>query len=146
MVRFKAVPAGVAGPLRSCRPASASGPTASGPARRGPAGRRRPRSPSHDLQADAVPDRGPGGSRAVADPDGVVAVYWAVGLPMFNALNLNSSAHWINYVATFASVGLALLVVWVRTIATGHHEYHQSRRQGKVAGNDAQSDLATATH
>jgi hypothetical protein len=78
-------------------------------------------------------------------PMGVVAVYWSAGLPMFNALNLNPTAHWINYVAAFASIGLALLVVWVCTIATGHHAYRQSLKQGEAAGDGSKSDLATAT-
>jgi hypothetical protein len=69
-------------------------------------------------------------------PMGVVAVYWAAGLPMFNVLNKAPSVQWIPYVGALASVGLALLIVWICTIATGHHEYRQLAKQAKAALNE----------
>jgi hypothetical protein len=69
-------------------------------------------------------------------PMSVVAVYWAAGLPMFNVLNRAPSAQWITHVGAFASIGLALLIVWICTIATGHHEYRQQAKEAKAMLNE----------
>jgi hypothetical protein len=66
-------------------------------------------------------------------PMSTVAVYWAAGLPMFNVLNKAPSAQWITHLGAFASIGLALLIVWICTIATGHHEYRQQAKLAKQA-------------
>lgn len=65
-------------------------------------------------------------------PMGTVAAYWAAGLPMFNILNKQPSAAWVPYVGEAASIGLAVLIVWICTIATGHYEYRQQEKQEKV--------------
>jgi hypothetical protein len=67
-------------------------------------------------------------------PMGVVAVYWAAGLPMFNQLNKDPSAHWISYLVAPCSIGLAMVIVWICTIATGHHAHRLAAKQAKAAG------------
>jgi len=66
-------------------------------------------------------------------PMAVAAAYWGVGWPMFNVLN-TQPAKWVVYPASFLSIGLAFLVVWICTVATGHHGYLMERRkQRKLA-------------
>lgn len=61
-------------------------------------------------------------------PMAVAAVYWGAGWPMFNVLNAQP-AKWVVYLASFTSIGLAFLVVWICTIGTGHHAYLAERRK-----------------
>lgn len=72
-------------------------------------------------------------------PMGICAVYWGAGLPMFNQLNIAPSASWITYLCEIASVCLAVLIVWICTIATGHHEYRLERKAAKAATVAAES-------
>ncbi|MBO0727909.1 MAG: hypothetical protein J2P57_01535 [Acidimicrobiaceae bacterium] len=74
-------------------------------------------------------------------PMSTMAVYWAAGGPMFNALNMEPAQTWISYAAAAVSVAFAFLIVWVCTIATGHHEH---RQQEKAARHAADPELATA--
>jgi hypothetical protein len=69
---------------------------------------------------------------AVLVPMGVVAVYWAAGLPMFNVLNKAPSADWIPYAGAFASIAFAFLIVWICTIATGHHAHRLAAKHAKA--------------
>jgi hypothetical protein len=57
-------------------------------------------------------------------PMGVAAGYWGIGWPMFDILNAHP-AHWAVYPVSFVSIGLAFLVVWICTIATGQYDYRQ---------------------
>ncbi|CAM2169585.1 membrane hypothetical protein [Paraburkholderia sacchari] len=65
-------------------------------------------------------------------PIAVAAAYWGVGWPMFYVLNVQPPA-WVAYVVAFLTIGLALIVVWMCTIATGHYEYRKSSRQHLAA-------------
>jgi hypothetical protein len=47
----------------------------------------------------------------------VAAVYWGAGWPMFYVLNVEP-AHWVVYLVSFSSIGLAFMIVWLCTIAT----------------------------
>ena len=64
-------------------------------------------------------------------PMAVVAVYWAVGWPMFNVLNLEA-AHALVYAASALVICQALFVVWICTIATGHYAYRLERKQANA--------------
>lgn len=77
-------------------------------------------------------------------PMAVVAVYWSVGQPMFNVLN-NESPHALVYAMSFLSIGLAMFVVWLCTIVTGHHTWLQQRKKAKggEAAEPAAEELVT---
>ena len=62
----------------------------------------------------------------------VAAAYWGAGWPMFVVLN-NEPSNWVVYPASFASVGLAFLIVWICTIATGNRDYQMRLRQERRA-------------
>ncbi len=75
-------------------------------------------------------------------PMAVAAAYWGVGWPMFNVLN-TQPAKWVVYPASFLSIGLAFLVVWICTVATGHHSYlMEQRKQRKLAKQSAVDPVA----
>ena len=48
----------------------------------------------------------------------VAAVYWGCGFPMFYVLNVEPGP-WVVVPVSFLSIGLAFIVVWLCTIATG---------------------------
>lgn len=79
-------------------------------------------------------------------PMGTVAVYWAAGLPMFNALNREPASTWISYAAAFTSIGLALLIVWICTIATGRHDYSIALKRAKAEQNNGDAEVVTTEH
>lgn len=74
---------------------------------------------------------------------GVAAAYWGVGWPMFNVLNVEPSV-WVVYLASAASIGLAFLVVWICTVATGHHGYRQEQRRLRKLAREGQSGSVVA--
>jgi hypothetical protein len=65
---------------------------------------------------------------ALLAPMAVAAAYWGVGWPMFYVLNVQPPV-WVVYLTSFATIGQALIVVWLCTIATGHYEYRKSARE-----------------
>jgi hypothetical protein len=69
---------------------------------------------------------------------GVAAAYWGAGWPMFTVLNAEPST-WIVYIASFVSIGLAFLIVWMCTIATGHRDYRKQQREARRATSTAVS-------
>lgn len=72
-------------------------------------------------------------------PMAVVAVYWSTSWPMFNALN-TEAPHAVVYLCSALSVALAVLVVWICTIATGHREWLQDRKQEKQSARAGNGD------
>lgn len=64
---------------------------------------------------------------------GVAAAYWGAGWPMFNVLNVEAPT-WVVIPASFSSIGLSFLIVWMCTIATGHRGYLAERRAVRKAG------------
>ncbi|MBA3741533.1 hypothetical protein [Sporichthya sp.] len=53
---------------------------------------------------------------------GVSAAYGGAGWPMFNVLSAEPDK-WVVYLASFTSIGLSFLIVWMCTIATGHRDF-----------------------
>ncbi|HEY1973631.1 MAG TPA: hypothetical protein VGH89_37175, partial [Pseudonocardia sp.] len=60
-------------------------------------------------------------------PMGVAAAYWGAGWPMFIVLNIEPS-NWVVYPASFTAIALCFLIVWMCTVATGHHTYRIEQR------------------
>lgn len=66
-------------------------------------------------------------------PMSICAVYWSAGLPMFNAINLEP-AKWVVYLCAAMSMAFCFLIVWICTIATGHHEHRLQQKAARRAG------------
>lgn len=80
-------------------------------------------------------------------PMATMAVYWAAGGPMFNALNMEPEQEWISWAAAATSVGFCFFIVWICTIATGHHQHRlaeKAARSGQFTNNGDPDELDLA--
>lgn len=65
-------------------------------------------------------------------PSTISAIYWFCGWPMYTVLNVQAPLP-VLYLCNLASIGLALLVVWMCTIAAGGYQLGRQKRDLKTA-------------